>query len=46
MYATNVVVVPEGDEPPFDESIRATYQTFFDMFDVPFIYGATLGQHG
>lgn len=39
MYATNAVVVPEGDEPPFDESIRATYQTFFDMFDVPFLYG-------
>jgi putative ABC transport system permease protein len=39
MYATNAVVVPEGDEPPFDEGIRATYQSFFEMFDVPFLYG-------
>jgi putative ABC transport system permease protein len=39
MYATNAVVVPEGDEPPFDEGIRATSQTFFEMFDVPFLYG-------
>jgi putative ABC transport system permease protein len=39
MYASNAVVVPEGDEPPFDEAIRATYQTFFEMFDVPFLYG-------
>jgi putative ABC transport system permease protein len=39
MYATNAVVVPENGEPPFDESIRATYQTFFEMFDVPFLYG-------
>ena len=39
MYATSAVVVPEGGEPPFDEGIRATYQTFFEMFDVPFLYG-------
>jgi len=39
MYATNAVVVPESGEPPFDEGIRATYQTFFEMFDVPFLYG-------
>lgn len=39
MYATNTIVVPEGVEPPFDEQVRATYQTFFEMFDVPFIYG-------
>jgi putative ABC transport system permease protein len=39
MYSTGAVVVPEGGEPPFDESIRATYQTFFEMFDVPFLYG-------
>ena len=39
MYATNAVVVPDGDEPPFDEGIRAAYQTFFEMFDVPFLYG-------
>jgi len=39
MYATGAVVVPEDDEPPFDENIRATYQTFFEMFDVPFLHG-------
>ena len=39
MYATNAVVVPEGDEPPFNEGIRATYHAFFEMFDVPFLYG-------
>jgi putative ABC transport system permease protein len=39
MYASNAVVVPENDEPPFDEDVRATYQTFFAMFDVPFLYG-------
>lgn len=39
MYAANAVVVPEDDQPPFDEGVRATYQTFFEMFDVPFIYG-------
>jgi putative ABC transport system permease protein len=39
MYATNAVVVPEDGEPPFDESIRATYQTFFEMFYLPFLYG-------
>jgi putative ABC transport system permease protein len=40
MYGTGAIVVPEGDEPPFDENIRATYQTFFTMFDVPFLYGS------
>jgi len=40
MYATGAIVVPEGDEPPFDESIRATYHAFFTMFDVPFLYGS------
>jgi putative ABC transport system permease protein len=39
MYATHAVVVPESGEPPFDEQIRATYQTIFEMFDVPFLYG-------
>ncbi len=39
MYASNVIVVPEGDEPPFNEGVRATYQTFFPMFDVPFLFG-------
>lgn len=40
MYGSGAVVVPEGDEPPFDEGIRATYHTFFAMFDVPFLHGA------
>ena len=40
MYSTGAVVVPEGEEPPFDENIRATYHTFFSMFDVPFLYGS------
>ena len=39
IYATGAIVVPDTDEPPFDESIRATYHTFFEMFDVPFLYG-------
>lgn len=45
MYATNVVVVPEGDDPPFDETVRATYQTFFEMFDVPFLFGGPWERH-
>jgi putative ABC transport system permease protein len=40
MYGSDMVVVPEGDEPPFNENVRATYETFFTMFDVPFIYGS------
>jgi putative ABC transport system permease protein len=39
MYGTGAIVVPESDEPPFDESVNATYGTFFEMFDVPFLYG-------
>jgi putative ABC transport system permease protein len=39
MYASSAVVVPQGDDPPFDENIRATYHTFFEMFDVPFLFG-------
>jgi putative ABC transport system permease protein len=39
MYGTHAVVVPEGDDPPFDESARATYHAFFAMFDVPFLHG-------
>ena len=39
MYASGAIVVPEGDEPPFDEGIRAAYHTFFEMFDVPFLHG-------
>lgn len=39
MYASDAVVVPESGEPPFSEDIRATYQSFFEMFDVPFLFG-------
>ena len=39
MYGTGAIVVPESEEPPFDESIRATTNAFFAMFDVPFLYG-------
>jgi len=40
MYRTSVTVQPESaDEPPFDGTTRATYHTFFTMFDVPFLYG-------
>ena len=39
MYGTGAIVVPADDTPPFDESIRATWFTFFEMFDVPFLYG-------
>jgi putative ABC transport system permease protein len=39
MYGTRAVVVPEGDEPPFDEAARATYHAFFAMFDVSFLHG-------
>jgi putative ABC transport system permease protein len=43
MYGTGAIVVPDGDEPPFDENIRATYHTFFEMFDVPFLHGGPWG---
>jgi len=39
IYASNVIVVPDSDEAPFDELVRATYHTFFEMFDVPFKFG-------
>jgi len=39
MYGAGAIVVPENDEPPFDESIVGTYNAFFEMFDVPFLYG-------
>lgn len=39
MYGAGAIVVPADDSPPFDESIRATWYTFFEMFDVPFLYG-------
>ncbi|MBT8039170.1 MAG: ABC transporter permease [Xanthomonadales bacterium] len=44
MYGTGAVVVPEGNDPPFDESVRATWHSFFPMFDVPFLYGGPWGQ--
>lgn len=39
MYGTGAIVVPADDSPPFDESVRGTWFTFFEMFDVPFLYG-------
>ena len=39
MFASGAIVVPEDETPPFDESVRATWYTFFEMFDVPFLYG-------
>mgnify|MGYP001825106470 CR=1 FL=1 len=39
MYGSGAIVVPEDGQPPFDESVRATWFTFFEMFDVPFLYG-------
>ena len=40
MYGTSAVVEPEAkDQNPFDGSLRATYHTFFEMFDVPFLFG-------
>ncbi len=40
MFRSSLVVQPEDDDAvPFQNSVRATYHTFFDMFDVPFIYG-------
>lgn len=44
MYETGAIVVPEGEEAPFDESIRATSHEFFAMFDVPFLYGSPWDQ--
>jgi putative ABC transport system permease protein len=40
MYASSAVVVPEGEDPPFEERVRATYGTFFAMFDIPFLFGS------
>ena len=38
MYRTGVTVQPDSAEnPPFDGSTRATYHSFFEMFDVPFL---------
>ncbi len=40
MYRTGAIVEPEGDDQaPFDGNTRATYHSFFAMFDVPFLYG-------
>jgi putative ABC transport system permease protein len=43
MYGSSAVVVPDTGEAPFDESARATYQSFFEMFDVPFLFGRPWG---
>jgi putative ABC transport system permease protein len=40
MYSTSMVVVPESEEAPYEQTVRATYATFFPMFDVPFLFGA------
>lgn len=40
-FKSDRVVQPEGeDERPFQESVRATTSDFFQMFDVPFAFGA------
>lgn len=40
MYRTGGIVVPEtDDQAPFDGNTRATYPAFFEMFDVPFLFG-------
>lgn len=44
MYRTSVTVQPDtGDLKPFDGKSRATYGSFFDLFDVPFLYGKAWG---
>ena len=46
MYGTGAVVVPENaEQPPFEENVRATWGTFFTMFDVPFLYGQPWERH-
>ena len=40
--STGFSVIPESaDSPPFIESARAIDHQFFDMFNVPFLFGAT-----
>ena len=40
--ATGFTVIPESaDSPPFMQSARAIDYQFFDMFNVPFIFGST-----
>lgn len=40
MYRTGFTVEPESaEDPPFDGDSRATYHSFFEMFDVPFLFG-------
>ena len=40
MYRTSVTVQPDtGDLKPFDGRSRATYGSFFQLFDVPFLFG-------
>ena len=41
MYGAGFIVEPEDpDASPFLADARVTYQSFFPMFDVPFLYGA------
>ena len=40
MYGGSGVVQPEQDDiPPFRSTVRVTYGSFFEMFDVPFLFG-------
>jgi putative ABC transport system permease protein len=40
MFETGLVVEPSNpDQLPFEVGARATYSDFFEMFDVPFLYG-------
>lgn len=40
MYMTSMTVIPANAQlSPFGVSARATYADFFNMFDVPFLYG-------
>jgi putative ABC transport system permease protein len=40
MYRTGMTIEPVADDQsPFDGNTRATYYTFFEMFDAPFLYG-------
>lgn len=45
MFNSSMVIRPEDDDiRPFRSSVRATYGTFFSMFDVPFLFGTAWGE--
>ncbi len=45
MYRTGAIVESDKpDQPPFDGDTRATYPSFFEMFDVPFLHGRPWGR--